>query len=183
MQVARADLEERLARERDAALAGLDTAKRDHDDALARATRKWDAVRCAHDDELSELQSAAAARERRDALHRASMVSSARRSGASFCFMVLRRWRQRTLLVSVIRTEGRKLGARLISTRLSQLSLRIHLLRQVSRAWRRWRLWVGRTVRTRQAERLAQQQQQLSDLRTRLRTSRAMAAQPAPRRF
>ena len=97
--------------------------------------------------------------------------------------VVLRRWRQRTLLVSVIRTEGRKLGARLISTRLSQLSLRIHLLRQVSRAWRRWRLWVGRTVRTRQAERLAQQQQQLSDLRTRLRTSRAMAAQPAPRRF
>ena len=63
LQVARAELEARLAKERDAALAGLDTAKRDHDDALARATRKWDAVRCAHDDELSELQSAAAARE------------------------------------------------------------------------------------------------------------------------
>ena len=94
LQVARAELEESLARERDAALAGLDTAKRDHDEALARERRRQDAVRCAHDDELSELQSAAAARERKDAAHRMKMVSSARRSGASFCFMVLRRWRR-----------------------------------------------------------------------------------------
>ena len=94
LQVARAELEESLARERDAALAGLDTAKRDHDDALARERRRQDAVRCAHDDELAELQGAAAARERRDAAHRMKMVSSARRSGASFCFMVLRRWRR-----------------------------------------------------------------------------------------
>ena len=94
LQVARAELEESLARERDAALAGLDTAKRDHDDALARERRRQDAVRCAHDDELSELQGAAAARERRDAAHRMKLVSSARRRGASFCFMVLRRWRR-----------------------------------------------------------------------------------------
>jgi hypothetical protein len=94
LQVARAELEERLARERDGALGDLDAAKRDHDEALARERRRQDAVRCAHDDELSELQSAAAARERKDTLYRMKMVSSARRSGASFCFMVLRRWRK-----------------------------------------------------------------------------------------
>ena len=93
LQVARAELEESLARERDVALAGLDGA-RDHDDALARERRRQDAVRCAHDDELAELQGAAAARERKAAAHRMKMVSSARRSGASFCFMVLRRWRR-----------------------------------------------------------------------------------------
>ena len=57
-------------------------------------------MRCAHDDEL-ELQSAAAARERKDAAHRMKMVSSARRSGASFCFMVLRRRRRARTGISV----------------------------------------------------------------------------------
>ena len=91
----------------------------------------------------------------------------------------LRRWRQRTTLVCVIRTEAQNVGTRLASARLGHVVSRAHSRSQLRGSLQLWRQRVIRKARARVDEKLWKNAKEIGELRTRLRTSRALAvAQP-----
>jgi hypothetical protein len=92
----------------------------------------------------------------------------------------LRRWRQRTVLVCVIRTEAQLVGDRLGLERLGQAAacaVRKSVLRV---SLQQWRQRTARKARARLDERLRKQAKEIAALRTRLATSRALAVQSPP---
>lgn len=94
-----------------------------------------------------------------------------------------RRWRQRTVLVSVIRTEAQLIGSRVGSARLGNVGRHAYHRSKLRISMQQWKQRTTRKIRARHEVRLRKQAKDIEDLRTRLATSRRFAVQSPPARM
>jgi hypothetical protein len=93
-----------------------------------------------------------------------------------------RRWRQRTVLVCVIRTEAQLVGSRVGSARLGNVSRHAYHRSKLRISMQQWKQRTTRKVKARHEVRLRKQAKEIEELRTRLATSRRLAVQSPPAR-
>lgn len=92
----------------------------------------------------------------------------------------LRRWRQRTVLVCVIKTEAQLIGSRVGSTRLGSVATHAHHRSMLRIPMQQWKQRTARKIKARHEVRLRKQEKEIAELRTRLATSRRLAMRSPP---
>ena len=92
----------------------------------------------------------------------------------------LRRWRQRTVLVCVIKTEAQIIGSRVGSARLGSVATHAHHRSMLRISMQQWKQRTARKIKARHEVRLRKQEKEIAELRTRLATSRRLAVRSPP---